>query len=279
MLKPNVKMVIIILTIIVAISLSLFFIYKNKEKKTEVPIDGLVLEEDFTNLQNFVRGHVEKHPAQEDGLVPIWRAQIDPANNPVGAYDFHPTDIDGNLTSASFNDMRDSFRESNLMLIGNNSTDIHFINGGLLMKGFEDHVKQPLSTAIETNTEYIGLSNTGLRGDVATNANDIRDITKDSDGGKLLELGRRISSNDTDISRNSSNISRNSGNIGGNIQAIGRTRDAFKNALIATRNYYADSDDTVRTSDEFPGGLSNWDDGHWDAQNKAINYLTSQQGW
>lgn len=295
MLKPNVKMAIIILTTIVAISLILYFYTKETNLKTPVsgaggeyipgeveqlamaltehtknhPSAGAAVDHDHEDYENHYHEDYEDQ-ADEDHVhpasMPIWRAQIDPdVNQPVGAYDDHPTDSDGNLTSASFNDMRDSFRESNLMLIGNNSTDIHFINGGLLMKGFEDHVKNPLSTAIATNAEYIGTSSTGLRGDVATNAgkittnaDDIKDITKESSGGKIYELGRRITKNKANISGNESDIT--------------DTRDHFKKALIATRNYYARAGDMTRTSTEFPGHLG-WDHGHWNAQNRALLYL------
>ena len=149
------------------------------------------------------------------GSIPIWRAQIDPdVNQPVGAYDVHDTDSVGNLTSASFNDMRDSFRESNLMLIGNNSTDIHFINGGLLMKGFEDHVRKP------------------LRDDVNTNAANITDITKDSSGGLLYTARARITQNEGNIGTNTDNIGTNTGNISTNASNIITTStNARKTAL------------------------------------------------
>jgi len=196
MSKPNVKMAIIILMTIVAIILSLYFY----TKETASEFDGVA--EEIAEKVNVliathalngrharpskVHGHAASAPVGHNhpGDMAIWKAQIDAA--PIGAYDVRPIDSNGNLSSAVFDDMKDSFKESNLMLIGNNSTDIHFLNGGLLMKGFEDHVKKP------------------LRDDVNTNAADITDITKNEDD---------IGSNTSNINNNADDIDTNAGNI------------------------------------------------------------------
>ena len=213
MSKPNVKMAIIILMTIVAIILSLYF-YTKEMALVAMPgaesLPVLDLDDDDGKIPNRPtqpdtyaqtdhnhpdtyaqtdHNHPDTYPDafrdfshaghNHPGDMAIWKAQIDAV--PAGAYDVRPLDSNGNLSSDVFDNMKESFKESNLMLIGNNSTDIHFLNGGLLMKGFEDHVKKP------------------LRDDVSANAANITDITKDSAGGLLYAAKARITQNETDI--------------------------------------------------------------------------------
>ena len=153
MLNHNVKTAIIIVIMSVVISLILYFY--NKENAEE-PLE-------------------HSHP----GDMAIWRAQAE-ATPATGAYDIIPVDARGQLTRSVFEDVRDSFRESNLMLIGNNSTDIHFLNGGVLMKGLEDHVEKPLNDRVTANAGSIGVE----RGRINTSNANIG--TNNGNIGRLL---------------------------------------------------------------------------------------------